>query len=235
MISLHQLAEEGNLPIHQNLDRETLDWIKINKPDYLINVDYSEVVDSIDVDRIYLLIPNDSWFSSESKINSLHGIRHLMRVTTYASYLSKSIINNVDRNSLLLASLLHDIRRKTDKGDEGHAKRSAGWYLENKDEIHSRLKINEIDEKIVTEIIEHHEKMLDTNSKLLNILKTADALDRYVQPKKKWWINEEYLKLKPSLELKAFAFELVTISEERYLSGYDSVSAVLDSLIKMKS
>jgi hypothetical protein len=235
MTSLHKLAEEGNLPLHQNIDPETLEWIKKNKPDDLTNADYSEVANSIDVSKLTQLTPSNIWFTSENKINSLHGIRHLMRVAIYVYYLSKSIENAVKRNSLLLASLLHDIRRETDKTDEGHAKRGADWYQNKQDEIHTSLNIKEIDENIVIELIEQHEEMSDKNSSLLNILKTADALDRYVQPKMKWWINDEYLKLKPTIELKAFAFDLVTRSEEKYLNGIDSVSAVLDSLLEMKS
>lgn len=235
MKSLRQLAEEGNLPIHQNIDSVTLDWIKKNKPNNLINVDCSKVIESVNIDEISRLTPISSWFTSVNKINSLHGKRHLMRVAIYTMYLTSNMKSIVKRNSVTLAALLHDIRRETDKGDEGHAKRGVSWYLDNKDEIYASLNINEIDDNIVIELIEQHEKMSDKDSNLLNILKTADALDRYVQPKKKWWINEDYLNLKPSVELKSFAFDLVVKSEERYLNGSSSRQSILDTLKEMKN
>lgn len=235
MTSLHQLAEENNLPLHQNLDTETLEWIKNNKPEELVNLDYSDIINSIDIDKISRFTPIHNWFTSKDKVNSLHGIRHLMRVVTYSYYLSSSIKSDSGRNSLLLASLLHDIRRNDDKGDEGHAGRATEWYLKHDNEVHKELNLTDIDSNIIIELIKEHERPSSPKSELLSILKTADALDRYVQPKKKWWIDEEYLELKPSMELKAFAFDLVVKSEEKYLRGVDSKDSIISSLIEMKS
>ncbi len=235
MISLHYLAEEGKLPIHQNIDIETLEWIKKNQPQNFKNIDYSEISNTIDIDVISKFVSDESWFTSKNKVNSLHGIRHLLRVTTYSYYLSNSINNLIERNSLLLASYLHDIRRKTDQGDKGHSKHGADWYLKHKKSILKKINLENVNHALVNRLIEEHESSTHTNFNLLNNLKTADALDRYIQPKKKWWINEEYLEIIPSTALKAFAFNLVIQSEEKYLKGVTSKLSVIDSLKEMQN
>jgi hypothetical protein len=67
----------------------------------------------------------------------------------------------------------------------------------------------------------------------IDLLKTADALDRYRLPKTKWWQGDAFLKLLPSTALKSFAFDLVVESERRYLHGTDGVDAVLGAYAEL--
>jgi hypothetical protein len=67
----------------------------------------------------------------------------------------------------------------------------------------------------------------------IDLLKTADVLDRYRLPKTKWWQGDAFLKLLPSAALKSFAFDLVVESERRHLHGTDSVDAVLGAYAEL--
>ncbi|RJR24750.1 hypothetical protein C4578_02415 [Candidatus Microgenomates bacterium] len=242
-MSLVQRAEEGKLPLHQNIDNETLRWIKDNEPQELKEVGVTLIARSIDIEKVSQFIPLTSWFASLENVNSLHGIRHLVRVSTYAWMLSENIYQK-QRNSLLIATALHDIRRLDDKGDKGHANRAAKWYEKNKSEVLCAFELDTVDDRIVAGLIKTHEYSYDDlkydgfylkHGKLVDILKTSDALDRYIQPKKKWWLNENYLKIKPGLKLKAFAFNLIIESEQNYLAGVDSKKAVVLSVKKLQS
>jgi hypothetical protein len=50
-------------------------------------------------------------------------------------------------------------------------------------------------------------------SRAVDIVKTADALDRYRLPKLKWWINDSYLRCLPPDWIKRTAYDLVVASE----------------------
>ncbi len=235
-MSLVQLAGKDKLPLHQNLDTETLQWIKDNEPQELKDRDISLIASNVNVESISKFTPSSVWFTSLEKVNSLHGIRHLMRVAAYAWLLSDKI-NSTLRNSLLIAAVLHDVRRLDDKADKGHAKRAAEWYRAHKSEILDIFKINDVNNEVIVGLIKTHEKDIDILEfkELFNILKTSDALDRFIQPKKKWWPDERYLNLKPNLEIRAFAFNLIVKSEEKYLNGTTSEQAVLLSLKELQS
>ena len=235
---LFKLATQKELPLHQNLDEETLSWIKSNVPDQIKNIDFSELAREVDLEKISCFVPMESWFLSESRINSLHGIRHLIRTTIYAHCLGLKL-HEKQLNNLLIATSLHDISRKNDKNDMGHSSRALKWYQKNKRKVLSKYKVIDVDNNIIENLIKFHElnyedlgqeSFYKRNEEMVNIIKTADALDRYVQPRKKWWMNEKYLKIIPSIELKAFAFNLVVSSEEKHLRGIDSKNSVLLSL-----
>lgn len=244
-MSLIQLADRGNLPLHQDLDSETLNWIRKNEPNEFKNVDFSPIARQIELNKIAKFVPLETWFTSPLKVNSLHGIRHLMRVTIYTYYLSLSLpIDEKLTNSLLIAASLHDIRREDDKGDEGHADRGAEWYGKNDSSVLKKYEVGNIDNSFVGRLISLHEFSDDKlrrnrfyveNYQTVDVLKAADALDRYIQPKKKWWIDDKYLRLVPSIELKVFAYNLILRSEGKYLNGINSKEATLTSLIEMQS
>jgi len=241
-MSLYLLADQGKLPLHQHIDRETLEWIKSNKPVEFEGVDYSAVTDSINIEEISKLFPLETWFISRQTVNTIHGLRHLARVATYVYILAaEHLIPNQEKAEILIAASLHDIRRKDDKGDEGHAHRGADWFIDNKNMILGEFKIDEsqIDVLIIHNLIKFHEvsnKELVENSFysghkiLINILRAADALDRYIQPKRKWWINENYLNLVPNIKIKAFAFDFVTRSEEKHLNEVENKISVIETL-----
>jgi hypothetical protein len=228
------------------MDQETLDWIKINKPAEFLN-NKIDIDPGILLQKIKRFIPETSWFTSPKEAETIHGMRHLMRVTTYATYLCDSIYskNNNLMNSLAVAASLHDIRRKDDKTDSGHASRGANWFKKNILTVCKKYQLNksELDQDAVYWAIKLHEypyAEVSQNSKYLkyknviDLLKTSDALDRYIQPKLKWWINDRYLVIIPSQSLKSFAYNLVMFSEQEYLNGKNNINSVNSGLTKLK-
>ncbi|MGI5826637.1 MAG: hypothetical protein ACOX50_04480, partial [Patescibacteria group bacterium] len=104
------------------MDIETLKWIEKNRPDFVkINQPFSSKI--IELAKKYA--PQKQWFLENDCVDSIHGIRHILRVISNASNL---IFNRktdlVLARNLLISSSLHDVRRKDDKGDEGHAVRA---------------------------------------------------------------------------------------------------------------
>jgi len=143
-------------------------------------------------------------------------------------------------SNALLAALLHDLRRLDDKGDVGHAQRGAKWASSHWQEIVTYFDLgeNEVDRDEVITAISLHETPYANLAQAAygkhkicaDILKTADALDRYRLPKLKWWPNAEFIFLQPSSELSAFAFDLVSRSESQHISGIDSAESIWNSL-----
>lgn len=239
-MNLVGLAQEDSLPLIQRMDIETLEWIKKNQPNCTITAQpkLSTIFENTKKHK-----PPEKWFLEKDCINSIHGIRHIMRVVSNASNLIISRkIESVTARNLLIACSLHDLRRKNDKGDEGHAKRAAEWFLKNCEEVSRKLAITlsnkDIDE--ISSAISLHEipySQIGTadeyhkHKDIVDLLKTADALDRYRLPKLKWWIDDRFIKTVPSDSEKIFAYKLVVDSEEKYLSTGNSASSVLNSLI----
>ena len=227
-MSLISLAQKNNLPEHQLMDTETLAWIINNKPNFVNKKTFLNLSkDEINLIKKYTPSPN--WFLSVNRLNSIHGIRHLIRVAMYTLKLHKNI-------NLIIAAILHDIRRINDKTDPKHGERAALWFMNNISKITKKFKIslNKDDIKKIYDMILYHDiQFNDTNSDLfyyINILKTADALDRYCQPKLKWWVSDNYLKLKTSKEMKNFSFNLVVKSEKLATKGFDNVKSVFCAL-----
>ena len=84
------------------------------------------------------------------------------------------------------------------------------------------IKINQDDLKLIYKCIEYHDaEAINAKDKFITdyieILKTADALDRFRLPKTKRWINTDYLTLIPGKNLINFAHYLVVSSEISYL------------------
>jgi len=135
---------------------------------------------------------------------------------------------------LCILASLHDIKRKNDKEDSGHAERASLWLRDNFgmiSNVYGYEMNNEIIEKISQAILYHDQKeypeFLDTSLiSLIENFKVVDALDRYRQPKIKWWINEDFLKLKISSSIKRIAFDLVLKSERYFLSGLSNEESV---------
>jgi len=135
--------------------------------------------------------------------------------------------------------LLHDIRRQDDKRDATHGGRTAHWLGQNAAAIQKewRITITNEDIRAMAAIIALHEspytdltdEELTTYQKYTqetDILKTADALDRYRMPKLKWWPNDAYLRLLPPAWLKQTAYETVLKSETLFLKNNDSLTSV---------
>jgi len=62
--------------------------------------------------------------------------------------------------------------------------------------------------------------------RITDLVKAADALDRYRLPKLKWWPDSRYVREPAFDELRGLAFDLVLVSERAYLAGASGTAAV---------
>lgn len=110
-----------------------------------------------------------------------------------------------------------------DKNDPEHGFTAAEWFLKNRKlfdvssrdakEIYYAVRYHNIPEKYIPKEIDLKYK------RSINLLKCADALDRFRLPKVKWWLNEDYLKIKPPEQLINFAKYLIIETEKYCLKG----------------
>lgn len=246
-MSLVSLAEQGNLPQFQFIDKDTLCWIRKNKPSFQPVSIGKRFLPLIKSDTLRFT-PSRLWFLRKEGIDSIHGIRHTMRVIANLSYLlqENKIIDQLLMRKVFIAASLHDLRRKNDKGDQGHAKRAADWFSSNTKEILRFFKVGlgKKDVKDVTNAILLHESPYSqfrgqctykASREVVDLLKSADALDRYRLPKLKWWIDDNYLALIPSDKAKKFAYTLVLSSESLFLKTNESIKSILMTFDKVKS
>ena len=160
-MNLVSLAEQNNLPDFQFLDRDTLYWIMSNKPQFTIST-YNKDFVEFSRNKVQKFTPLQTWFLKSEGIDSIHGIRHILRVIANVAYLvkEKGIVDERIIMAVFMAASLHDLRRKDDKGDNGHADRAVEWFLLNKKTISNHYKINttDIDIDTVSTAILFHEQ-----------------------------------------------------------------------------
>lgn len=235
MNNLVNLAKLNQLPEHQYMDADTLEWIRLNQPfDY--KVASKKINSQVVIEKIKELKPKLEWFLEPKTIDSIHGMRHILRVMVHTHILSVDMqINETQHNEVMIAAATHDLRRLNDKGDHLHGLRAAKWIKSNSKMLSSYYS-EDINWDAVMSLVEFHEKpdnqgsIINRYKTQLDILKTADALDRYRQPKLKWRINDIYLNLLPSDTHKQFAYELVLESEKKHLDGLDNFNCILQAL-----
>lgn len=238
-MSLISLAEQGNLPLHQYMDKETIGWIAANN---IFEGPEPVYFPKISIEKLIKFIPPDEWFLDYRISEGIHGLRHLLRVGIFSLTLCAiNLIPEQKKENLLFAAVLHDIRRICDKDDENHGKRTAEWFLkdikeitdqfglklneEDKDEIHSLIYCHDLDYDQIKEL-EYYKK----HNEEVDLFKTADALDRYRLPKIKWWFDPNKVKLFVSRDLMNCAYNLVLLSERRHLDGTSNIESVVQSL-----
>lgn len=245
-MSLISLAEQDNLPDFQFLDEDTLCWIIANRPKFVVSK-YDQDFVKFSINKVQKFLPLQEWFLENKGIDSIHGMRHILRVVANTAYLvrEKNIIDERVIIAVFIAASLHDLRRKNDRGDEGHANRAVKWFLLNKNSIlnHYQIDITNVNIDAISAAISFHEQKYEQiidnpdykkNKIVVDLLKSGDALDRYRLPKLKWWINDAYLSMVPSEEVKLFAYTLVLESERIFLGEGNSIPAVLKSFDKLK-
>lgn len=237
-MSLVELAESGQLPKFQLIDGQTLEWICDHKPS-LAKWEYPKSYIECSL-RLRDIDIEPSWFLESKIINGIHGIRHAVRVCMYAGVLSTLLKLSEEEWSLIkIAALLHDVRRIDDKRDSEHGVRCANWLKKNfhemvilqpfrKEQLQSIATAIGLHEIPYVEMDTHEEYRV--NNLIVDVLKTADALDRYRLPRLNWWIDDSHLKIKPTDDLKAFSFDLVTVSERGFLQGKENMTSILDAL-----
>ena len=250
MVSLRDSVDTGKLPRHWYMDLKTLNRIKRNKPDFKISPDFkSNLLSKIDKlsSELKRFIPNSNWFLVPEEINTIHGVRHLLRVN-FLSMLLITLDQNIPLDFLKMsavASSLHDLRRRNDLLDIPHARRGAKWFIKStsliKDFFNIELSNEEIDTvyySILFHDIPYKKISDDPNYKkykvFIDITKTADALDRYRLPKVDWWIKDHLVSFVPSDDFKYVAYQLVVSSETHFLNGIDGATSVFKALESLK-
>ncbi|MFA5742642.1 MAG: HD domain-containing protein [Candidatus Paceibacterota bacterium] len=239
-MSLIESARLGKLPAEQYMDRETLDWIKDNKPNFDPFYGSFPKISKNDIALLIKYTPCSDWFFNYKKIDTIHGLRHILRVAIYAALLCEKMAA-AQKTNIIISAMLHDIRRLEDKEDPGHGERSSSWFLSNIKAVEKQFKLK-LEGKDIEEIstaVKLHEIPCNLLEKenfyikhryITDILKTADALDRYRLPKIKWWIDEKRLAIAPSCGIKKTAYDLVLSSESLYLDGKDNIESIFQSL-----
>lgn len=224
--SLHKRALLKRMPEQQFLDAETVDWIAQNRPLDLPNEGSKLLLSQEEKDIVANAALPTEWFSNDERALTIHGQLHHFRTAVFAATIARQNgATESQAKTVFVAGLVHDIARTHDKDDPTHAIRSAEWFKENYKEVKDSLGkyMRDVSADEVSAIIEVHDGAMDNASEelidLKHILRTADALDRYRLPKLSWWIRDEYLKSKPTTEMKTTAFDVVVSSENEMLAS----------------
>lgn len=245
MVSLIKLIQTGKLPLNQFMDLETVNWIKKHRPSFNIctpPIDFEANLNEY-LSELKKYIPDPNWFLVLKKKDSIHGMRHILRVVFHSIHLTLLHETQSSRffKNCLVASSLHDLRRKNDLMDLYHGKRAARWFkknislIENQFEIH----LSEEDIKAIYHSMSFHDlpndsiikhKKYEQYKSLTDILKTADALDRYRLPSVRLWFKDKYVSVIPSDFSKCMAFQLVVTSETKFLNGVTNINSVFHAI-----
>lgn len=235
------LAEQRRLPRHQFMDPLTLRWIAEHRP----NLPPDPVAHPPIAVTRYALIPC-RWYAHPRLADSIHGIRHGARVAILAAHLAR--LANLPASEVMesvIAGALHDCRRNHDRDDLGHGLRAARWFAERPINLLAHLPPSrrDIRHAVVATAVELHDvdyrtftagqqERYEVAPVVCDIVKTADALDRYRLPKLKWWPNHDFLRLIPPSWLHRYAFDLMLETEQYRLQGLSGKRAVLTVLGK---
>jgi hypothetical protein len=240
---LYVLAENRELGDLQLMDKETLDWIKVNSG-------YTQDVPRIpevaftenDIATLIEFLPADEEFLRHDHINALHGISHVSRTMVNMIAVCKRL-GIEDYKPYLFMMRLHDLRRENDKGDTGHGLRAWEYFVANRNAysyefLNSAEYLEQLEvtvtyhetnyEDIPSEVLAKHQRVID-------IVKAADALDRYRMPKARWFPNPEFMALQEAHALLPLAKRLTIESEELVLNGQDIRTAVINTAKKVYS
>lgn len=240
--SLVELAARNELPHHQYTDQATVRWIEANRPEF--SDDSPPRLRRTSQTLLYRsAIPAD-WAAEPKAIDSLHGIRHGIRTTAFAALLAQAAgLTEDDTATLILAAAVHDCRRLHDKGDHGHGARAALWLTDHANTVWGHFQLTPTPSCIVqaATAVRLHDLPYDRFTlddradharaeQISDLLKAADALDRYRLPKLSWWPKSARIRASGFDQLRATAFDLVVRSEAARLAGVDSADSVFQAL-----
>jgi hypothetical protein len=242
--SLVELAARRQLPHHQYTDPQTLRWIEANRPAFP-----GDPVLRLRPAAQRLLARSAvpaAWWAEPRTTHSLHGVRHAMRTAALAALLAEDAgLGEEETADLVLAAAVHDCRRRHDKDDQGHGRRAASWLARNADAVWAHFGLTPAPHRLrrAAVAIRLHDVPYAAftaddrgdharSAHLCDLLKAADALDRYRLPKLSWWPDPAHVRVDSAAfdRLGATAFHLVVRSEGARLAGRDSADAVLTAL-----
>lgn len=235
-MNLYKSLLQQKKPTHQFFDKPSLKWLFSHRPKNLLQ---SYEIDPIFRRAIERLRPwekcKDYWFSSQLVKDGIHGFRHACRVSIHA--ISFAIDNNVnvsenELEAIMFAGLLHDCRRKNDNADPMHGIRSANW-LANHSTILPKS-VSSFLSAIKFAIYVHNDLYDDIERKnsykkfkfFVDILKAADAIDRYRFPRDDWWFSQRFVVLPVSIEKLSFAFDMALLSELFYFKTKNNKESI---------
>lgn len=233
------LAAQRRLPRCQVMDATTLRWIQDNRPDLpAAPTDNPPMA----IAR-YAIVPS-GWFARMRQVDSIHGVRHGGRVAILAAHLARMLhLPRREAMEAVIAGALHDCQRLHDKDDPGHGARAARWFADRHAQIVASLHPHDHDVRVhviaaamglhdvpYTQFTRRHTQRYAEAKTVCDIVKTADALDRYRLPKLKWWPRHEHLRLIPPPWLHRYAFDLVVTTERNRLQGMSSERAIVAAL-----
>jgi hypothetical protein len=240
--SLVDLAARKQLPRHQYTDPATVAWIQANRPVFAeawpppLRPGSKQLLGQA-------AIPS-RWLAEPRLADSLHGIRHGLRTATLAALLAElHELDEADTATAILAAAVHDCQRLHDQDDPGHGARAAVWLAANADTVWGHFQLTATPRRIIqaATAIRLHDVPYNafgpddqadySRAELIcDLVKAADALDRYRLPKLSWWPDARHVRVPAFDQLRAVAFDLVVISENAYLAGASSAEAVMFAL-----
>lgn len=224
---LYKAAEKGILSDYQIMDVETIGWITRSIPKNLIGIDLSEIKKIallLEIEKLADFSPDTDWYQNKKAYYGIHGFLHNLRVAINSLILNEVLNLQLNKSNLILAGLCHDIRRLNDKDDPNHGYRASEWIKNNQRLINNKFngKLLNIEYSFIQTAVAFHDISFDDSCRIetlpkeaeyLDVLKAADALDRYRLPKLKWWFSDTCVKLSIPLEIKSFAFNLILTTE----------------------
>lgn len=242
--SLVELAARKELPRHQFTDAETVRWIAEHRPDELD--DRAPRLSSVARRLLVRTAMPAAWLAEPRLHDSLHGVRHGMRTAALAALLAEAAgLGEADVATVIVAAAVHDCRRLHDQDDRGHGARAARWLTVNAEDVWGRFRLEmppaavrqaavsvRLHEVPYPDFTPDDETDYTTARVVTDVVKAADALDRYRLPKLTWWPDAQHVRVDAFEELKAVAFDLVLWSEADHVAGTDSTSAVLKALAR---
>ncbi|WP_411144910.1 hypothetical protein [Streptomyces sp. x-80] len=236
--SLIDLAARGQLPLHQHMDHATLAWISDNRPD--LPPTPAPVLRPQSKDLLAHGGLPTPWWADPHLYTSLHGVRHAMRTAALAAVLVEANgLDEGDTAAAILAAAVHDCQRRHDQDDRGHGARAAIWLAANADTVWGHFGLIATPRRIVqvATAVRLHDVPYEAFTaddradhsraeRITDVLKAADALDRYRLPKLKWWPDARYVREPAFDQQRDLAFDLVLASERAYLAGASGTAAV---------
>lgn len=230
-------------PLEQKLDIESITWIKNQKPKYF-NSGFN-LGNFYNTSIELPLPPPKHWYLNKSLYSTIHGVMHLNRVFIHLHILTKNNkITDVEKKSLFLSALLHDIRRKNDRKDKEHGKRASKWFNNNYNMVINRYNIyDKCSKNLVSFIIKYHQddivplrtKFSEREILILKIFKIADALDRFRLPNSLWWLDKKFVFYPIEDKHILFAFDLAVKSEMQYIKSNNWQESINLALNELKS
>ena len=209
----------------QTVDQEAVTWIAAHRPEAC-------AAPGTLAWEPQVLLPDVTWFADARMADSIHGVLHNARVSLLVTLLAHLHGLGDDQIAALrVAAAVHDCRRRNDRTDPGHGHRSARWTRRNQGTVTDTFGLPLTDhlEAVLTAISLHdvpygrftaaQELAYRQSPTLTDLLKAADALDRYRLPHLRWWPDPTYLRVEPPDWLHPLACDLVMHSEQARIDG----------------